>query len=68
MLTKMTKADLCKIVQYFELISGLIDPLESDGVRKAYARITKGIVNAESVADHSFITAVICILFADLDG
>jgi putative hydrolase of HD superfamily len=60
-LEKMANSDLRNLVKFFEAAGSLKRTLRSGWVEV-------GIRNSESVADHTFRTAILCMVYSDLDG
>jgi len=61
MLEKMSRNDLTKIVEFFKK-SGQLKYVSRSGWVKV------GIESPESVADHTFRTALLCMIFSSLEG
>lgn len=58
---KLAKSDLLNLVDFFRL-SGRLKRIPRSGW------INIGIDSPESVADHTFRTAILCMIFSDLEG
>lgn len=61
MLEKMSKNSLTKLVDFF-MMSGQLKKISRSG----WIRV--GIKSPESVADHTFRTALLCMIFSSLEG
>ena len=58
---KLAKSDLLNLVDFFRM-SGRLKRIPRSGWVKV------GIDSPESVADHTFRTAILCMIFSDLEG
>lgn len=58
---KLVKSDLMNLVDFFRM-SGRLKRIPRSGW------INVGIDSPESVADHTFRTAILCMIFSDLEG
>ena len=58
---KLAKSDLLNLVNFFEM-SGRLKRIPRSGW------VNVGIESPESVADHTFRTAILCMIFSDLEG
>lgn len=61
MVLKLAKSDLLNLVDFFRT-SGRLKRIPRSGWVKV------GIDSPESVADHTFRTAILCMIFSDLEG
>lgn len=61
MLERMANSSLCNLVKFLELVGRL------KGTPRA-GWVEVGIHRPESVADHTFRTSILCMIYADMEG